>query len=190
VKIAVTPQVSIPASTSLAMTVAKDPALDLVTRDEGSAAPGSSVARTTPSGEAFVPATSGPAIAAIRDQVIGKRIAFANAGVSLLDKGLPQTGLALPAGTHTMFEVVGVVISAADTYHAFTRHDASRWDQALSVANTVSSLTDLLVPVVPVLQHYQPALQGVELVLKAVKTGNEALKSEHAYRVVQLKVDA
>ncbi|HUK32753.1 MAG TPA: hypothetical protein VLV86_02515 [Vicinamibacterales bacterium] len=182
----------IPAANSLAVKIGQDPAVDLVAGVDLKTPLGSGSSRldTNGGGQAFVPVTSGPALAAARDNVIGKRLAFANASFTMVDQGLPLTGLALPAGTHTVFEVVGVVISGADTYHAFTREDASRWDQALSVANTVSSLTDLLAPLVPALQHYQPALKGVELVLKVVRSGNEEMKAENDYRVVQMKVGA
>jgi hypothetical protein len=191
VKIAVV-NAYIPAANSLAARIGQDPALDLVAGKDLKIQPPSGAARSITLGgdRAFVPVTTGPALAAARDKVIGQRIAFANAGFSMIDKGLPLTGVTLPTGTHAVFEIVGVVISGADTYHAFTRQDASPWEQALSVANTVSSLTDLVAPLVPALKHYQPALQGVELILKAVRTGTEAMKASSDYRVLQMKVSA
>ena len=136
----------------------------------------------------FVSVANGLAATVARDKVIGKRIAFANAGVTMLDKGLPVSGLSLPAGTETVLEIVGVAISGADTYHAFTRDDATVWDQALAVANAMSSVTDLLSPLFPVLKPYEPAIQGVGLILKVVKSGTELVKAEDDYCVVQMRV--
>ena len=135
-----------------------------------------------------MPIANGAALVVARDKLIGQRIAFANAGFTMIDKGLPLSGLSLPAGTDTVCEIVGVAISGADTYHAFTREDASVWNQALSVANTMSSLTELLSPLVPALKPYEPALKGVGLILKVIKSGNELVKAENEYRVVQVKV--
>ncbi len=180
----------VPTANSLAAKIGQDPSVDLVAGRDLKIPSGSRPPRSVaPSpGQTFVPITSGAALAVAKDKVIGKRIAFANAGFTMIDKGLPLTGLAVPEGTQTVFEIVGVTISGADTYHAFAREDASPWDQALSVANTVSSLTDLLLPLVPALKPYQPALQGVGLILKVVRSGTEAMKAESEYRVVQMQI--
>ena len=138
----------------------------------------------------FVQIARGPALAAARDKVIGQRIAFADTGFTLLDKGLPLSQVTLPPGADTVLEIVGVAISGAGTYHAFTRDDATIWGQAVSVASTLSSLTDLISPLVPALKPYQPAVQGIGLILKVIKSGSELMKAEGDYRVVQLKVGA
>jgi hypothetical protein len=181
-------QAYVPAKRSLAVAIAKDPSIDLVAgRDLGLPSDGDGTGSLPSSaGHAFAPVTSGPLLALARDKVIGQRIAFANTGLAMLDKTLPLTGLNLPVGTDAVFEIVGVALSTVDTYHEFTRQDRSYLHQGLSLANTMSSLTKALSPVIPALQPYQGAIEGIGLILKLVKTGGELVRGEDEYRVLQL----
>jgi hypothetical protein len=179
-----------PSPRSLAAKIGRNPSIDFVVGRDlatvGAAPPLSAFPRRR--GQTFVPVKDGAAAAVARDTLMGQRLAFAAAGLELIEGKLPLTGLGLPPETDTVFEIVGVAISGAETYHAFARADASVWDQALSVAQTMSGLADLLSPLFPALKPYQPALQGVQLVLKVVKVGTEWRKGESEYRVLQIRV--
>ncbi len=178
----------VPAKRSLSTTIAKDSALDLVVGRDLGLPFDSNRMRSLPAStrEAFAPVTGGPVHALVRDKVIGQRLAFANSGLAVLDKTLPLTGMSLPDGADTVFEIVGLAISSADTYHELTRSDRSYVHQSLSMANTLSSLTRVLSPMIPALQSYQPAIEGIGLILKCVKAGSELAKTEDEYRLLQV----
>jgi len=188
-------QAYIPKPKSLAVKIAKDPSIDLVVGRDLMVQAGSVALRSAKLGrQPFVDITKDPEWIAARDAVIGQRFALANAGLELIDKGLPLTGLKLPPGTDIVLEVVAVAISGAETYHAFTSAEASTVDRVVVIVNTISGATELLARLVPVLKPYESALQGVNLIMEVVSAAKESTKAESKYRVapryrvVQMKV--
>jgi hypothetical protein len=110
------------------------------------------------------------------DKLIGKQITLAELGIELTDQALTAASIKLPDGAGTAFEVAGLIVSTAATYHAFTREDATVWDQAICSVKTLSILGDLIAPAVPQLAQCQPALKLVSLLLKGVKTTDEIIE--------------
>jgi hypothetical protein len=182
-------QAYIPKPRSLAVKIGEDPSIDFVVGRDLMAQAGSiALPSATMGRQPFVPITKDPEWIAARDTIIGQRFALANASLELIDKGLPLTGLRLPSGTDIVLEVVGVAISGAETYHAFTSDQASTVDRVLVAVNTASGVTELLARMVPVLKPYESALQGVTLIMKVVSAAKESTKAESKYRVLRMKV--
>jgi hypothetical protein len=168
----------VPPRNSLPRAIAANPAIGIAISDDA-AVPDSLVqgmAIQVDSGGKLLPLKPEAIGRANYDKLIGKQITLAELGIDITQQGLDVAGVALPDGANTAFEVAGLVVATAATYHAFTRDDCSIWDQAICSLKTLSILGDLVAPAVPPLAQYQPALKLVSLILKGVKTTDEIIE--------------
>ena len=106
-----------------------------------------------------------PSQLAQRDD-IGKQIKIADLGISGFRKALDASNVDLSQRADSSLSAASVVLSGMTLYQRLTKDEPDPISIAISATDTVSTLADLLTPIVPVLSSYKSHFKTVSILLE------------------------